>query len=125
MAITTAITKPLDKGFVQVNSTEKNGYKRYYKVPEKNAEIFAENLKKQDKKLNLYSNLTFFTSIFAGVLGASIFTKNIEGMKKFFIQTGSGIIAAALSSLGFNKYAENKEKAFLKENNAKEIFYRA
>ena len=126
MAITTAITKPLDNGFVQVDSTEKNGYKRFYKVPQKNAKFFADKLKKQDKDLNLYSNITFFASIFAGVLGASIFTKNMESrMKQFLIQTGAAIVLAALSSLGFNKYAQSEEQKLLEQNHAKEIFYRA
>ncbi len=125
MAITTAITKKLDTNFVQVDSTEKNGYKRYYKVPQNHADKFADELKKQDKKLNIYSNLTFFSAVFLGVLAASPFTKKMEGMKKFLIQTASGIGFAALSSLGFSKYAENEEIKLLREHKAKEIFYRA
>ena len=126
MAITTAITKPLDSGYVQVDSTTKSGSKKYYKVPQKNAGMFAEELRKQDKTLNLYSNITFFSAIFAGVLGATYFTKNMESkMKQFLIQTGSAIVAAALSSLGFNQFAESEEKNLLQKHRAKEIFYRA
>ena len=126
MTITAAITKPLDNGFIQVDSTEKNGYKRYYKVPKKNADKFAAELVQQDKNLNLYSNINFFVSIFAGVLGASFFTKNIESrMKQFLIQTSSAIFLTILTTLGFGKYAQKKEENLLNENRAKEIFYRA
>lgn len=126
MAITTAITKPLDAGYVQVDSTSKTGYKKYYKVPQKNAGKFAEELKQQDKTLNLYSNITFFAAIFAGVLGATYFTKNMESrMKQFLIQTSAAIVTAALATLGFNNYAVSEENNLLKQHHAKEIFYRA
>lgn len=125
MAITTAVTKSLGAGYVQVDSAEKNGYKRYYKVPEKYAGDFADKLKKQDKTLNIYSNLSFFSSIFAGVLGATLLTKKIEGVKKFYIQASAGIVAGALSSLGFSQYAGNEEKNLLQKYHAKEIFYKA
>jgi len=126
MAITTAVTKPLDSGFMQVDSCTKDGYKRYYKVPQENAKIFAEELKKQDKNMNLYSNITFFAAIFAGVLGATMFTKNIESkMKQFLIQTSAAIVTAALSSIGFNNYADSKKEDLMKKHRAKEIFYRA
>lgn len=126
MAITTEISKPLDNGFVQIDAAEKNGYKRYYKVPRGNAKFFADELKKQDKNLNIFSNVTFFTGIFAGVLGATYFTKKMESkMKQFLIQTASAITAAALSNLGFNEYADAEKEQLLKKHGAKEIFYRA
>lgn len=126
MAITTTISKPLDAGFVQVDSAEKNGYKRFYKVPQKNAKIFANDLKQQNKNLNLYSNIVFFASIFAGVFGASAFTKKIESrMKQFLIQTASAVAVGILSSLAFGIYAQDKEKELLQQYKAKEIFYRA
>ena len=125
MSITTAITKPLDSGYVQVDSTTKNGYKRSYKVPQSNAKIFAEELKKQDKTLNICSNITFFAAIFAGVLGATHFTKKMDSkIKQFIIQTITGITAAILSTIGFNKYAVSEEKNLLQKHRAKEIFYR-
>ena len=75
MSLTTAITKPLEPGFVQVEAKEKNGYVQYYKVPQKNARNFAAEYKQQDKRLSITSNVLFFGSIFAGVLGATYFTK--------------------------------------------------
>ncbi len=126
MAITTEITKHLDNGFVQVDAAGKNGYKRYYKVPQGNAKIFADELKKQDKNLNIISNVTFFTGIFIGVLGATYFTKKMESkMKQFLIQTCAAIATAALSSLGFNQYADSKKENLMRKHGAKEIFYRA
>lgn len=125
MAITTAITKPLDAGYRQVESTEKNGYKRYFKVPENYAGNFADELPKHNKKINLYSDISFFTAIFTGVLGSALFTKKMEGMKKFLIQSSAGIACAIAASIGFNLYAEDKENELLKRYKAKEIFYRA
>ncbi len=125
MAITIEITKPLDNGFVQIDAGEKSGYKRHYKVPQKNAKLFAEELKHQDKHLNIFSNVTFFTAIFAGVLGATYFTKNMESkMKQFLIQTCAAIATAAISSLGFNRWADSKKEDLMRKHNAKEIFYR-
>lgn len=126
MSITATITKTLEPGFVQVDAAEKNGYKRYYKVPKRNAGIFAQNLEKQNKNLNLLSNITFILAVIAGVFGAARFTKNIESrLKQFLIQTASGVGVGILSTYGFNMYAQSEEQNLLKENGAKEIFYRA
>ena len=126
MAITIEITKPLDNGFVQIDAGEKEGHKRHYKVPNQNAKLFAEELKHQEKHLNIFSNVTFFTGIFLGVLGATYFTKNMESkMKQFLIQTCAAIATAALSSLGFNQYADSRKEDLLRKHRAKEIFYRA
>ena len=126
MAITIEISKPLDNGFVQIDAGEKNGHKRHYKVPHTNAKFFAEELEQQEKRLNIFSNVTFFTGIFVGVLGATYFTKKMESkMKQFLIQTCAAITTAALSSLGFNQYADSRHEDLMKKHNAREIFYRA
>lgn len=126
MALNTVITKPLGQGFVQVNASEKNGYTRYYKVPQRNAKIFESELKKQNKDMKVLSNVLFFSSVFAGVTGAFIFTRHMESrLNQFLIQTTSGIIAAALCSLGFSKYEINRNNELLKKHRANEIFYRA
>ena len=126
MSITTAITKPLEPGYVQVDAKDKNGYTQYFKVPQKNARIFADEWKSKDKELSWCSNIAFFTSIFAGVLGAAYFTKNIDSrLKQFLIQTASAITLASLTSLGVSKYAESEQKDLLNQYKAKQIFYRA
>jgi len=126
MSITTTIVKPLETGYVQVNATEKGGYTEYYKVSQKNARRFTADLKQQDKHLNLCSNILFFTSIFAGVLGATYFTKNMDSrFKQFLIQTASAITLTALTSLGMSRYAETKQKDLLNTYKAKKIYYRA
>ena len=126
MSITTSIVKPLETGYLQVDASDKNGYTRHYKVPHKNAKVFAEEWKEQDKKLNLCSNIVFFSSIFAGVLGATYFTKNIESrMKQFLIQTASAITLTILTSIGMSKYADSEQKNLLDKHHAKEIFYKA
>ena len=125
MTVTTAITKPLEQGYLQVDVKHKNGYTRYFKVPQGNAKRFANEFKQQDKELNLYSNITFFTSIFAGVLGASLFTKNLESrLTQFLIQTAAAIGLSGLTSFNFNKYALCEEEKLIKSHKAKEIFYR-
>lgn len=126
MSITTTISKPLEQGYVQVDASYKNGYTRYYKVPQKNAKDFANKLQKQDKDMNLYSNIIFFSSIVAGVLGAYHFTKNMEGsFKRFLVQTGAAMGLSAITSFGFNKYAQNEEVKLIQANHAREIFYQA
>ena len=126
MSLTTSIVKPLEPGYVQVNAVEKNGYTQYYKVPQKNAKQFAAEWKQKDKNLSLCSNIAFFTSIFAGVFGATYFTKNIDSrLKQFMIQTASAITLAIISSLGMSKYAQSEQKDLLDKHGAKEIFYKA
>lgn len=126
MSLNTSIVKPLEPGYVQVNAVEKNGYTQYYKVPQKNAKRFAVEWKQKDKDLSLCSNIAFFTSIFAGVLGATYFTKNMDSrFKQFLIQTASAITLAILSSLGMSKYAQSEQNDLLNKYRAKEIFYRA
>ena len=126
MSISTSIVKSLESGYVQIDASEKNGYTRHYKVPQKKSKRFSVELKKQDKELNLISNITFFSSIFAGVLGATYFTKNMDSrFKQFLVQTASAITLAALSSIGMSRYAESEQQELLNKYKAKEIFYRA
>ena len=126
MSLTTAITKPLEPGFVQVEAKEKNGYVQYYKVPQKNARNFAAEYKQQDKRLSITSNVLFFGSIFAGVLGATYFTKNMDSrFKQFMVQTASAIVLTVLTSLGMSRYAETEQDKLLKTHNARQIYYRA
>ena len=126
MAITTTITKPLDPGYMQVDANYKSGYKRFFKVPQNNAKNFAVELKKQEKDLRLYSNITFFSSIFIGVIGAALFTKNLDSrLKQFAVQTAAAIGLTGFTSYGFSKYATNEEEKLLKKHRAKEIYYRA
>lgn len=126
MSITTQIVKPLETGYLQVDASDKHGYVQHYKVPQKNAKNFATEFKEQDKKLNICSNVLFFGSIFAGVLGATYFTKGMESrFKQFMIQTASAITLTILTSLGMSKYADTEQKNLLNKHNAKEIFYKA
>ena len=126
MALETKITQPLGQGFVQVDATNRYGYKHYYKVPQKTARKFAYELKVQDKQLNLYSNIAYFSAIFAGVIGASFFTKKIDNKwKQFGIQTAAAIGLSTVTALGMNKYTQNEQEKLIKNYRAKEIFYRA
>ena len=126
MSITATVTKSLEPGFVQVDAQHKGGYTQYYKIPQKNANKFASELQKQDKDFNLYSNIVFFSSIFAGIIAAGHFTKHFnDWMKKFLVQTASAIGLSMVTSLGFNKYAEVEQNNLMNKYKAKEIFYTA
>ena len=126
MALETKITQSLGQGYVQIDATNRYGYTQYYKVPQKKARKFAYELKTQDKTLNLYSNIAYFSAIIAGVLGASIFTKNMESRwKQFGIQSLSAIGLSTLTAFGMTKYTNNEKENLIKSYKAKEIFYRA
>lgn len=126
MAITTAITKTIDNGCVQVDAMNKDGLKRHFKVPKRNAKKFSIELKEKDKELKIYSNIAYCAAIFAGVFGAAHFTKKIDSaIQKLLIQAASAIGLATVTSIAFNKYAVNQEEILLKKHNAKEIYYRA
>lgn len=126
MSISVKITKPLENGYNQVDAEYSSGYKRYYKVPKNNSKIFAQEYKLQEKKLNTYTNIAYFVSVFAGVLGASLFTRKIEGwMKKFMIQFTSAISLTALTMFGMNEYSKSNHDKLMKKYDSKEIFYRA
>lgn len=126
MAVTATIVKPLESGFVQVDADYKRGWQRNFKVPQANAERFASDFTKQDKRLNILSNITFFSSIFAGVLGAYCFVKKMDSrFLQLAIETATAIGLSTLTALGFRNYAKGEEDKLLQKNNAKEIFYQA
>ncbi len=126
MAVTTTITKPLENGYLQVDAKYKSGYKRYYKVPQKNAKKFANEFSAKDKNLNLYSNIVFWGSILVGVAASAFFTKNMESrMKQFLIQTTSAIGFTGLTSYVMSLYSRNEQENLVNKYQAKEIFYRA
>lgn len=125
MAIETRITKPLEHGYVQVDTKSKNGYMRYYKVPQKNANIFSNELAVNDKTMNTYSNIAYFTSILVGILATFPFVKKIDSaLKRFGIQCIGAIALSTLTMIGMNEYTNAKEEEIRKKYGAKEIFYK-
>ena len=126
MAVVATISNQLEPGFVQVDVNYKRGWQRNFKVPQKNADRFAIEFAKQDKKLNILSNITFFSSIFAGVIGAYCFVKKMDSkFLQLAIETVTAIGLSTLTALGFRNYAKGEEDKLLHKNNAKEIFYQA
>ena len=125
MAITAQITKQLEPGFVQADIKYKNGYTKYYKVPEKNAKYFITQKIEQEKDFDLYSNILFFTAVFAGFVGGAYFARKMDKLKQFAVESLSAIGCGTLSTLGFLDYRQNQEKKFDKAYTAKEIFYKA
>ena len=126
MAIQTTVVKPLEAGYMQVDSTYKNGYKRHFKVPQKSARQFAEDFKELNKNQKLYDNIIFFTSILTA-FGSSVYlTRKMDNKwKQFFIQVASTIGFSTLTSIGYAKYAQDEQREFLRNYRAKEIYYRA
>lgn len=125
MFVITSITKPLENGYVQVDANYKTGGQRYFKVPKKNAKIFASDFAGQERNLNLLSNITFFSSIFTGIFGAHYFVRKMNSkLTQFLIETVTAIGLSLVSAFGFNIYAKGEEDKLLKKNSAKEIFYR-
>ena len=126
MSVDTRIAKPLENGYVQVNAEYKGGYKRYFKLPERGAKVFADEFAKQDKRMVTYGNIAYFSSIFTGVLGMAFFAKNVKsGINKFLLECCGALGLAVLSTIVINDYTKSEEENLLKQFKAKEIYYRA
>ena len=126
MSIKTAIVKPLEAGYVQVDATDKSGYTRNYKAPKKYAEKFASELKQQEKDIRICSDILLIGSIVARVAGTIPFTKKIDSrLNQILIQSAVAISLAVLSTIGMIKFAESEEKELMNKYGAKEIFYKA
>ena len=125
MAIASAvISQQISPKSVQVDFTTKSGYSRYYEVPNENAKQFSLSMINQQKDMRLNSNLVFFSSMFAGILGAAMLTKNMESrFMQFLIQTASGIGLSFLSSIGMEKLYTSDRKNIENRYGAKELFY--
>ena len=126
MAITATVSKPLNQEYVQVDTTTKKGFKRYYKVPRTGARQFAAELTKFDKNMNILSNTAFFASIFTGAFGAAYLTRKFDSrLKQFLIETASAVTLGIASNIVVNEHIISKEKDLLRRYKAKEIFYKA
>ena len=80
----------------------------------------------QEKEIRFNSNFIFFSSMFIGILGAAMFTKNMESkLMQFLIQTASGIGLSLLSSIGLEKLLVKERKDIENRYGAKELFYNA
>lgn len=126
MSIKTAIVKPLEAGYVQMDATDKSGYTRNYKIPKKSAGKFASELKQQEKDIRICSDILLIGSIAAGVAGTIPFTKKIDSrLNQILIQSTVAISLAILSTIGMIQFAESEHKKLMNKYGAKEIFYRA
>ena len=125
MAIASAaISQELSPNTVQVDFTTKSGYKRYYEVPKQNVKPFSISMINQQKEMRLNSNLVFFSSMFAGIIGAAMLTRNLENrLMQFLIQTASGIGLSFLAALGMEKLIVKERKDIENNYGAKELYY--
>lgn len=122
----TQVIKLPNSQFADVNVTMPNGKTRYFNLPANNADAFAVGLKKQDKNRSTITNLAFFTSIFAGVMLAKAFTKNIKDKTmQFLLGAVGGILGASGSTIVCDKYLDSQQNALIKECGAKETYFEA
>lgn len=127
MSVDVKILNKLDNKSVcvEVNS-EKNNKTKYYRVPEKNTNSFINEYKKNDKKTSIIANTAFVSSVFAGVILASLATKKLKNnIVKWLIGTAGGIAGATLSIIGMSEYIDKSKNKLLKAHNAQEINYTA
>ena len=127
MSVDVKILNKLDNNSVQVEiNSEKNSKPKYYKVPEKNVDSFISEYKKNDKKTSIIANTAFVSSVFAGVILASLATKKLKNsVLKWIIGTAGGIAGAVLSILGTSNYIDKSKNNLLKTQNVQEINYHA
>ena len=110
---------------VEINS-EKNSKPKFYKVPEQNLDNFINGYKKNDKKTSIVANTAFVTSVFAGVIAASLATKKLKSkVAKWLIGSAGGVAGAVLSILGTSEYIDKSKNKLLKAHNVQEINYHA
>ena len=121
-----AVSQQLSPNTVQVDYTTKGGYTRYYEVPKQNAKPFSLSMIKQEKDMRFNANLVFFSSMFVGIFGAAMLTRNMESrMMQFLIQTASGIGLSFLSAAGMEKLLIQERKDIENHYGATELFYDA
>lgn len=127
MGVDIKILNKLDKNNVciEVNS-EKNNKTKYYRVPQKNVNIFIDEYKKNDKKTSIIANTAFVSSVFAGVILTSLATKKLKNnIVKWLIGTAGGIVGATLSIIGMSEYIDKNKNKLLEAYDAQEINYTA
>lgn len=126
MSITTEVIKQPNVSTAEVNIRASGGKTRYFKLPAQNADSFAIEYKKQDKKNSIVSNIVFGFSIFAGVMLAKVFTKNItDKMMQFLIGAVGGIVGASVLSMLCDKFLESQQNSMIKKYGAKETYFEA
>ncbi len=127
MSLDIKVINRLDDKNVQVEvSSDKNHNTKYYKVPEQNVDSFVNEYKKNDKKNSIIANTAFVSSVFAGVILASLATKKLKNtVLKWIIGTAGGIAGAVLSVFGTSEYIDKSKNKMLKAQNAQEINYQA
>ena len=96
--------------YVKVNPSINDSVPRYYAVPKKNADVFVKDFKHQAHKISIMTNTVFFTSIFAGIIGAMFATKNIKMAPIRFTLNALGGVALGMGSFMLcGKYAEKEQ----------------
>lgn len=123
MSADVKITKQLDNNHVQIDITGKNVQPRYYKVPNNKADYFVKTYEKQSKNISTLSFIALITASLAGVLAVRPFTKKLDSLPKFLLNTTGGIAGAVLGSLGVAQYMENSQDKLMETSNAQEIYY--
>ena len=126
MSVTTEVIKQPNAPMADVNIKMPSGKTRYFKLPAQNADSFAIEYKKQDKNRSTVSNIAFGFSIFAGVILAKAFTKNItDKTMQFLIGAVGGILGASGSSILCDKFLDSQQNSMIKKYGAQETYFEA
>ena len=122
MAISSAVTRKLNNGYVQIDIGPTNREPHSYKVPETRADEFQREYKKNSKKVNLASAGIMFAAVAATLFPTAHFTKNIE--KKFLktvLQIGAGIAGGVAAMFLCNRVEMNSHQKLLNKYDAELI----
>ena len=112
MAITTAVTRKLGNDYVQVEVKNSSEGTRYYKVPKESADSFQKEYVANSKKMYRLSTLLSVSA-----------RRMTNQLLKYIICGFTGIAAGLGASISSQNTAVKSHTQFLKDYDAKEIFY--
>lgn len=125
MAVSLNVSRNIDDKYVQVDVKRTRTGSHYYKVPKENVDEFCTNYKKQNKKKNIASDITFFGSVMLGCFAASLLTKNLNKIPQTIAMLASGLGAGYLADFAVKKAYKTKDEKMLAQFNAQEIDFKA
>ena len=124
MAITTAVTRKLGNDYVQVEVKNSSEGTRYYKVPKESADSFQKEYVANSKKMyRLSTLLSVSAALGAGAAALLIARRMTNQLLKYIICGFTGIAAGLGASISSQNTAVKSHTQFLKDYDAKEIFY--
>ena len=124
MAITTAITRNLGNNYVQVEVKNSSEGTRYYKVPKDSADSFQKEYVENSKRMyRLSSLMSVSAALGAGAIALIVARNMTNQIIKYVICGFTGVAAGVGATISSQKTAVKSHTQFLKNYDAKEIFY--